>query len=58
MCSCGGQDHRDNRCGRAVYRCTKCGAAGCDNHNCGNENFTANGGCKSCGSHGTKERVR
>lgn len=40
-----------SRCNEYIHKCKYCGATGCDNDACRNQNFEGgNGLCLSCGS--------
>lgn len=45
------------RCGGLLYRCTKCGKAGCTNQKC--PNYKGSTSCSQCGYCGGKlERIK
>lgn len=44
-------------CLNIVYRCTKCGQAGCCVDSCSNLKFSSGSRCTSCGAQGTRKQI-
>jgi hypothetical protein len=55
MAQCRMQLDNGRSCGDYLWKCKKCGAAGCSNRNCRNQRFdSGNGMCLSCGQSNAK----
>jgi len=56
MALCPAKKKNGQPCHQVVYRCTNCGAVGCDNRDCGNQKFASGGQCMSCGKLGGNKK--
>lgn len=54
MALCPGRNGR-KECKCRLYRCTNCGAMGCDHEGCTKHTFTKGNKCLKCGKYGVKE---